>query len=291
MIKFTYDQFVYSQILDNLCFNLIVKNWENILFFYMMYYDINFTLYIICEKYIEKIFHLNKSMIYILKYNILYFIFTTINIRGYNFIDLVSISVILYLNCKIHTYIYRQIIIFLTISYAIYSFNITLALYLIFFEFIKYSINNIVNLINFFEKNRDYAVETFFNNIYLSVIQRNFNLNSFLSMISNLYNYDSSNSFNDDFYKKLLIFIKNLEIYISGEKYLIKNDYNILYIKNNNFNIIQYESINEIQNTCPICLNETNINLKTICNHIFCYNCFIEFLFNSTICPLCRKNL
>lgn len=48
---------------------------------------------------------------------------------------------------------------------------------------------------------------------------------------------------------------------------------------------------------CCICLldiNKSNITVKTPCDHIFHFNCFIDFIFHSKTfnkCPICRENI
>ena len=42
---------------------------------------------------------------------------------------------------------------------------------------------------------------------------------------------------------------------------------------------------------CAICLEEykNKLTIKTICNHEFCLNCFVDLY--DTRCPMCRKEL
>jgi hypothetical protein len=44
---------------------------------------------------------------------------------------------------------------------------------------------------------------------------------------------------------------------------------------------------------CPICLNTINVSdlCTTDCNHIFCYECLLEWLKKKKTCPNCRKRI
>jgi hypothetical protein len=55
-------------------------------------------------------------------------------------------------------------------------------------------------------------------------------------------------------------------------------------------NIKEDEVADEDENICCICLDtikETN-NVKTICNHNFCFSCLLEHLKTKNTCPCCR---
>lgn len=47
---------------------------------------------------------------------------------------------------------------------------------------------------------------------------------------------------------------------------------------------------NENKNICCICLDtiKENNNVKTSCNHIFCFSCLLEHLKTKNTCPCCR---
>ena len=65
-----------------------------------------------------------------------------------------------------------------------------------------------------------------------------------------------------------------------------KINYNI----NRPLNITRTISIEQI-NTCPICLS-LDSNIITKCNHMFCQNCYKEYIFNNNgkRCPICRSD-
>jgi len=44
---------------------------------------------------------------------------------------------------------------------------------------------------------------------------------------------------------------------------------------------------------CSICLNELQLerHYKTICNHIFCNLCIVQWKKNNITCPLCRTQI
>ncbi len=41
--------------------------------------------------------------------------------------------------------------------------------------------------------------------------------------------------------------------------------------------------------TCPICLNDSDKNVRALCSHCYCYDCYNNLLLrNINYCPLCR---
>tara|TARA_B100001063_G_scaffold46797_1_gene40571 strand:+ start:24 stop:1142 length:1119 start_codon:yes stop_codon:yes gene_type:complete len=51
-------------------------------------------------------------------------------------------------------------------------------------------------------------------------------------------------------------------------------------------------TVEEQAKTCGVCYEELCVEntVATLCNHLFCKNCFFKWLKESKTCPLCRKN-
>jgi TPR repeat protein len=78
-----------------------------------------------------------------------------------------------------------------------------------------------------------------------------------------------------------LLFINNLNLYINT---ILNNDYKpnnikLVFIKNNLIINEDYE--------CPICYEDVNNGIKSICDHSYCINCFLKI----DLCALCRSNI
>ena len=88
-------------------------------------------------------------------------------------------------------------------------------------------------------------------------------------------------------FNEILVFNYLLNTPINFDMQIInKINYNI----NRPLNITKTISIEQI-NTCPICLS-TDSNIITKCNHMFCQNCYKEYIFNNNgkRCPICRSD-
>ena len=45
------------------------------------------------------------------------------------------------------------------------------------------------------------------------------------------------------------------------------------------------------EDRCPICLENVDEYIVTVCNHKFCNDCFIPWIQKENTCPVCRYNL
>ena len=48
-------------------------------------------------------------------------------------------------------------------------------------------------------------------------------------------------------------------------------------------------SLSKCDSECPICFNIMVEPYRTICGHVFCMNCYKEFMRHKASCPMCRK--
>jgi len=58
--------------------------------------------------------------------------------------------------------------------------------------------------------------------------------------------------------------------------------------------IEQFENLEKCDNfiSCPICMEDTNKNIKLPCSHVFCEECIKKWLLkNTNSCPNCRINV
>jgi len=58
--------------------------------------------------------------------------------------------------------------------------------------------------------------------------------------------------------------------------------------------IEQFENLEKCDNfiSCPICMEDTNKNIKLPCSHVFCEECIQKWLLkNTNSCPNCRINV
>jgi hypothetical protein len=52
---------------------------------------------------------------------------------------------------------------------------------------------------------------------------------------------------------------------------------------------INNTSLSEYESNCPICFIIMVEPHRTICGHVFCMNCYKEFMKHKASCPMCRK--
>jgi len=127
-----------------------------------------------------------------------------------------------------------------------------------------------------------------------------------LHIIRQLYEWDSSIDLNESF--KFAItntkynIIKQL---VEWDMNIIKNNEDILptkikifllslgYFNFNNYEKILINCEKEIEKKdCVICLSPINDKyIKTDCDHVYCRECIIQWLFVSEICPYCRRKI
>jgi hypothetical protein len=77
------------------------------------------------------------------------------------------------------------------------------------------------------------------------------------------------------------IFINNINLYINtilNTNYK-PNNIKLIFIKNNLIINKSYE--------CPICYDDVNNSIKSICGHLYCSECFLKL----DICAICRSNI
>lgn len=127
-----------------------------------------------------------------------------------------------------------------------------------------------------------------------------------LHIIRQLYEWNSNINLNESFKFACTNLKYNIiKQLVDWDQNIIKNNQNILTTNIKIFllslgysNFDNYENIlisceNEIEKKdCVICLSSINDKyIKTDCDHIYCRECIIQWLFVSEICPYCRRKI
>ena len=140
-----------------------------------------------------------------------------------------------------------------------------------------------------------FLVDTDLNNTEEYLEENGNELNNINNELNNALNNELNsmnnelNSINNELNNELILFFLNRQnriyyLFHNFEKNILKNTLTTQQIE-------KLERCNTMSN-CPICMEETDKNIKLNCNHIFCITCIEKWFLNkSNTCPICRVKI